>query len=102
MKGTSLSVPLATVSEEPAVASGVGGGVGAGTISTMLVPSGSGVGAVEGASVSSGMSESQSFPLPFDFPLLPHDGAVGPDLPLLPLGTHTVGSGVPEDEGLGL
>jgi len=30
MKGTSLSVPLATVSEEPAVASGVGGGVGGG------------------------------------------------------------------------
>lgn len=32
-----------------------------------------------------GVGESQSPPFPpFDFPLLPHDGAVGPDLPLLP------------------
>ena len=44
----------------------------------------------EGASVPSGMPGSQSFPLPFDFPLFPHDGDVGPDLPLLPV-LHTEG-----------
>ena len=64
---------------------------------------GSVVGSTVGLSVGSGVTGSQSPPPPpFDFPLLPHDGAVGPDLPLLPLATHTVGSGVPEDEGLGL
>ena len=46
-------------------------------------------GVIEGGSVTSGRSQSPP-PPPFDFPLLPHDGEVGPDLPLLPV-LHTEG-----------
>ena len=46
---------------------------------------------IEGGSVTSGRSGSQPSPgEPFDLPLLPHEGDVGPDLPLLPA-LHTEG-----------
>ena len=73
------------------MADAVGDGLGAGVISKMGIWGG-GVSSepppTVGGEVPSGVGE-QSFPLPFDLPLLPHEGAVGPDLPLLPV--HTEG-----------
>ena len=46
-------------------------------------------GVIEGGSVTSGRSQ-PSPGEPFDLPLLPHEGDVGPDLPLLPA-LHTEG-----------
>ena len=82
---------MATVSEEPADADAVGDGLGAGVSSKMGKSTGTGGGVSSDAIVTLGadVPSKQSFPLPFAFPLLPHDGAVGPDLPLLPV--HTEG-----------